>query len=106
MYGPVSIGLATPAYIVYVAYVFARRVVQPSYVSRHLENWRFIYIFGSGSSRYAQTADFLKLLEAIFEANLQAITGGFQFQPNNFIFEKTLIFPAITDTLHRLDINS
>ena len=38
LYGPVAIVLATPAYISYVAYVFARRVVQPSYVSRHLQN--------------------------------------------------------------------
>ena len=32
LYGPVAIALATPAYIIYVAYVLARRVLQPLYV--------------------------------------------------------------------------
>ena len=75
LYGPIVIVLATPAYIIYVAYVFARRVVEPSYVSKHMDDWALRNIFVRGN-RYAQAADFLKLLEAIFEANLQAITGA------------------------------
>ena len=70
LYGPVAIALATPAYIIYVAYVFARRVVQPSYVEQTFGDML------SNSNKYAQDADFLKLFEAILEANLQAITGA------------------------------
>ena len=66
LYGPLAIALATPAYIIYVAYVLARRVVQPLYVG-------FTITVGN---KYAQFADFLKLFEAILEANLQAITGA------------------------------
>ena len=66
LYGPVAIALATPAYIIYVAYVFARRVVQPSYVQHTI----------TIGNQYAQGADYLKLFEAILEANLQAITGA------------------------------
>ena len=66
LYGPLAIALATPAYIIYVAYVLARRVVQPSYVEPTIDN----------GNKYAQGADFLKLFEAILEANLQAITGA------------------------------
>ena len=71
LYGPLAIALATPAYIIYVAYVLARRVVQPSYVDH-----TFDMTFESNGNRYAQAADFLKLFEAILEANLQAITGA------------------------------
>ena len=67
LYGPVAIALATPAYIIYVAYVLARRVVQPSYVDN---------TFSEKGNKYAQFADLLKLFEAILEANLQAITGA------------------------------
>ena len=38
LYGPVAIAIATSVFIIYVAYVFARRVVQPSYVSRHIND--------------------------------------------------------------------
>ena len=68
LYGPVAIALATPAYIIYVAYVLARRVVQPSYVDQTFA--------GNKVNQYAQFADYLKLFEAILEANLQAITGA------------------------------
>ena len=70
LYGPLAIALATPAYIIYVAYVLARRVVQPSYVDNTFEKF-----LGKGN-KYAQFADLLKLFEAILEANLQAITGA------------------------------
>ena len=70
LYGPLAIALATPAYIIYVAYVLARRVVQPSYVDNTFEK------FLLSGNKYAQFADLLKLFEAILEANLQAITGA------------------------------
>ena len=73
LYGPLAIALATPAYIIYVAYVLARRVVQPSYVDNPLYSARF---FPKKGNKYGQFADFLKLFEAILEANLQAITGA------------------------------
>ena len=75
LYEPVAIAIATPAYIIYVVYNFARRVFQPSYVSNHINDWALTYRIGRGNW-YAQAADFLNLLEAIFEANIQAITGA------------------------------
>ena len=45
LYGPV----ATPAYIIYVVYNFARRVFQPSYVSNHINDWALTYRIGRGN---------------------------------------------------------
>ena len=71
LFGPVAIALATPAYILYVVFVFCKKVKEPSYVSHHLD-WLPINL---GHSRFAQPADLLKLLEAVLEANIQAIIG-------------------------------
>ena len=71
--GPVAIVLATPATYLYVVYVLCRRLKEPSYVSHGLE--RLFKEFNYKGGRYAQLADFLKLLEAVFEANIQAIVG-------------------------------
>ena len=76
LYGPLAIALATPAYIIYVAYVLARRVVQPSYVDRTFEHTIDSFLVSFDGNKYAQGADNLKLFEAILEANLQAITGA------------------------------
>ena len=35
--GPVAIAVATPAYIVYVVFVFLRKLRDPSYVSNHMD---------------------------------------------------------------------
>ena len=62
-----AVALGTPAYIVYVAYVFGRRVIQPGYVSK---------LWSDTGGQYGQWADYMKLLETVLEANLQAITGS------------------------------
>ena len=49
LYGPVAIAIATPAYIIYVVYNFARRVFQPSYVSNHINDWALTYRIGRGN---------------------------------------------------------
>ena len=72
---PVAIALATPAYILYVVFVFVKRVKEPSYVSNHLDKlFGFLKIW-SGKSRFAQPADLLKAFEAVLEANIQAMIG-------------------------------
>ena len=73
--GPVAIALATPAYILYVVFVFAKRVKEPSYVSNHLDKLLDAAEDWSGKSRFAQPADLLKVFEAVLEANIQAIIG-------------------------------
>ena len=37
--GPVAIAVATPAYILYVVFVFANRVKELSYVSNHMDKF-------------------------------------------------------------------
>ena len=64
---PPAVALGTPAYIIYVAYVFGRRVIQPGYVSK---------LWSDTGGQYGQWADYMKLLETVLEANLQAITGS------------------------------
>ena len=53
----------TVVYIVYVAYVFARRCIQPGFEDKDEDNVGF--------------AGQLKLFEAVCEANLQAVLGWF-----------------------------
>ena len=72
---PVAIPLATPAYILYVVFVFAKRVKEPSYVSKHLDKLFKLPNKWKGKSRFAQHADLLKAFEAFLEANIQAIIG-------------------------------
>ena len=72
--GPVAIAVATPAYIVYVVFVFLRKLRDPSYVSNHMD-WISNYIFWDGYSRLAQPADLLKVFQAVLEANIQGIIG-------------------------------
>ena len=72
--GPVAIAVATPAYIVYVVFVFLRKLRDPSYVSNHMD-WISNYIFWDDYSRIAQPADLLKVFEAVLEANIQGIIG-------------------------------
>ena len=100
LYGPLAIALATPTYIIYVAYVLARRVVQPSYVDNTFE------MFLTTGNRYAQGADFLKLLEAILEANLQAITGATLI--SIYDCNKALLNtkPSLSDSKNLFHINS
>ena len=70
---PVTIAISTPAYILYVVFVFAMRVKEPSYVSKHLDTHIESVDMWKGKSQFAQTADILKLFEAHMEANNQAI---------------------------------
>ena len=70
---PVTIAISTPAYILYVVFVFAMRVKEPSYVSNHLDTLIEPVDLWKGKSQFAQTADILKLFEATAEANNQAI---------------------------------
>ena len=72
---PVAIPLATPAYILYVVFVFAKRVKEPSYVSKHFDKLFKLPYGWKGKSRFAQHADLLKAFEAFLEANIQAIIG-------------------------------
>ena len=72
--GPVAIAVATPAYIVYVVFVFLRKLRDPSYVSNHMD-WISNYIFWDGYSRLVQPADLLKVFQAVLEANIQGIIG-------------------------------
>ena len=73
---PVAIPLATPAYVLYVVFVFSKRVKEPSYVSKHLDKLLTKLPSGwTGKSRFAQPADLLKAFEAVLEANIQAIVG-------------------------------
>ena len=75
LFAPLAIALATPAYILYVVFVFARRVKDPSYVSNHLDKLLEPSLVWKGKSQFAQPADLLKVFEAILEANIQAIIG-------------------------------
>ena len=84
---PLAVALATLAYILFVAYVFARRVVQPGYVSTGL-------LGRNNEGRYGQRADQMKLLEAVFEANLQAVTGA------HCTFEISFHFAKLAKTFH------
>ena len=59
-----TIPIATVAYIGYVAYVFARKFVQPGYIDDQ-----------DGDNQ--SIAGMLKLVEAVAEANLQAVLGSF-----------------------------
>ena len=77
--GPVAVALATPAYILYVVFVFAMRVKKPSYVSNHLDQLFHNLDVWKGMSRFAQPADLLKVFEAVLEANIQAIIGTDMF---------------------------
>ena len=60
---PLAIPMLTVAYIGYVAYVFARRCIQPDFDDKNEDNVSF--------------AGELKLFEAVCEANLQAVLGWF-----------------------------
>ena len=60
---PLAIPIGTVAYIVYVAYVFARRCIQPDFEDKDENNESF--------------ARWFKLVEAVCEANLQAVLGWF-----------------------------
>ena len=55
--------VATVVYVSYVAYVFARRCIEPGYDDKDENN-------------VSQAGDF-KLMEAVCEANLQAVLGWF-----------------------------
>ena len=59
---PIAIPLMTVGYIVYVAYVFAQKCVQPGYTP---------------SGQNGQWAGIFKLLEGVLEANFQAMLGLF-----------------------------
>ena len=59
-----TIPIATVAYVGYVAYVFARKFVQPGYIDDQ-----------DGDNQ--SIAGMLKLVEAVAEANLQAVLGSF-----------------------------
>ena len=72
---PLGFALATPAYILYVVFVFANRVKEPSYVSNHLDKLVEPSLVWKGKSQFAQPADLLKVFEALLEANIQAIIG-------------------------------
>ena len=69
---PVIVVVATPVYVLYVAYVSARRVLQPNYFSRTLP--KLLGAVREGGC-HGQFADVLRMLEAVLEANMQAITG-------------------------------
>ena len=58
-----AIPIMTVHYIVYVGYVFARRVIQPGFDDKDEDN--------------ESVAGMLKLFEAVGEANLQAVLGWF-----------------------------
>ena len=60
---PIAIPIMTAAYIVHVAYVFARKFVQPGYTPDDDNN--------------GQMAGQLKLVEGVLEANFQAVLGLF-----------------------------
>ena len=60
---PIAIPLMTVCYIVFVAYVFARKFVQPGYTPDDPSNGQFVGM--------------LKLLEGVLEANFQAVLGLF-----------------------------
>ena len=66
-FAPILAALAIPimtvVYIVYVGYVFARRCIQPGFDDRNENNYSI--------------AGLLKLVEAVCEANLQAVLGWF-----------------------------
>ena len=62
---PIAIPLTTVAYIGFVAYVFARKFVQPTYTPDDPFN--------------GQLAGGLKLLEGVLEANIQAALGSFTY---------------------------
>ena len=63
---PVAIPTMTVAYIIFVAYVFARKCVQPGYTPDDFNN--------------GHSAGFFKLLEALLEASFQAVLGLFSSQ--------------------------
>ena len=60
---PILAPIMTAAYIVHVAYVFARKFVQPGYTPDDPSNGQFVGM--------------LKLLEGVLEANFQAVLGLF-----------------------------
>ena len=67
LFAPILAALAIPimtvAYLGCVAYVFARRCIQPGFNDKEEDNFSF--------------AGLLKLVEAVCEANLQAVLGWF-----------------------------
>ena len=69
LFAPILAALVIPimtvAYIGYVAYVFARKCVQPDYID------------DDGDGDNMSFAGGLKLVEAVGEANLQAVLGLF-----------------------------
>ena len=73
---PVIVIFATPVYVLYVAYVSARRVLQPKYFSRTLP--KLLGAVREGGC-HGQFADVLRMLEAVLEANMQAITGDLMY---------------------------
>ena len=58
---PIAVPTMTVAYIAIVAYVFARKCLQPAYTPDDYNN--------------GHSAGFLKLVEALFGASLQAVLG-------------------------------
>ena len=89
---PLAIVLATSAYILYVVFVFAKRVKEPSYVSNHFDKLFMGLGAWKGKSRFAQPADLLKVFEAVLEANIQAIIGTYKVvfitAPPQFQYQK------------------
>ena len=93
--GPFATAFATPAYIFYVVFVFVRKLKDPSYVSNHAD---FFFRMNAyrGKSRFAQPADLLKVVEALLEANIQAIIGTCLLHNQYFSTSVFLIgFPKI-----------
>ena len=93
--GPFATAFATPAYIFYVVFVFVRKLKDPSYVSNHAD---FFFRMNAyrGKSRFAQPADLLKVVEALSEADIQAIIGTCLL--HNQYFSRSvyiIVFPKI-----------
>ena len=65
MLAPIAIPLMTVAYIAYLAYVFAKKCVQPEYTPHDGSNGQMIGL--------------CKFLEGVLEANFQAVLGLYSF---------------------------
>ena len=90
---PVIVVFATPVYVLYVAYVSARRVIQPKYFSRTLP--KLLGAVREGGC-YGQFADVLRMLEAVLEANMQAITGDWL---SGYVRSRASFFIAFIDVV-------
>ena len=90
---PVIVVFATPVYVLYVAYVSARRVIQPKYFSRTLP--KLLGAVREGGC-HGQFADVLRMLEAVLEANMQAITGDWL---SGYVRSRASFFIAFIDVV-------